>query len=70
MTTKTILMTAFEPSGDCTWGDGCSEGCESNSILQIRIVGLGGSEMEAAGVELLAHTTDEAAMGFECNYLK
>ena len=29
----------------------------------VRIVGLGGKEMEAVGVELLAHTSDEAAMG-------
>ncbi len=59
--TKTILMTAFEPSGD-TLGAMAARGLRELEPT-IRIVGLGGSQMESAGVELLAHTTGDAAMG-------
>ena len=59
--TKTILMTAFEPSGDAL-GAMAARGLQGIDPT-IRIVGLGGSEMESAGVELLANTTGEAAMG-------
>jgi lipid-A-disaccharide synthase len=58
---KTILMTAFEPSGD-DLGAMASRGLK-NLDSDIRIVGLGGSQMEAEGVELLAQTTNEAVMG-------
>jgi len=59
--TKTILMTAFEPSGDAL-GAMAARGLKEIEP-EIRIVGLGGSQMEAEGVELLEFTTDEAAMG-------
>jgi lipid-A-disaccharide synthase len=59
--TKTILMTAFEPSGDAL-GAMAARGLKQLDAT-VKIVGLGGSEMEAEGVELLEHTTDEAAMG-------
>jgi len=58
---KTILMTAFEPSGD-TLGGMAARGVFARDD-SVRIVGLGGREMEEAGVELLGHTSDEAAMG-------
>ena len=58
---KTILMTAFEPSGDAL-GAMATRGLKQLDDT-IRVFGLGGPEMESEGVELLAHTTDEAAMG-------
>ncbi len=58
---KTILMTAFEPSGDAL-GAMAARGVFARND-SVRIVGLGGKEMEEAGVELLAYTSDEAAMG-------
>lgn len=54
-------MTAFEPSGDAL-GAMAAHGLKQLDAT-VKIVGLGGSEMEAEGVELLEHTTDEAAMG-------
>lgn len=58
---KTILLTAFEPSGD-TLGATAARGIlELDS--SVRLVGLGGREMKQAGVELLEETTNEAAMG-------
>ncbi len=54
-------MTAFEPSGDAL-GAMAARGVLAQDDT-IRIVGLGGKEMEEAGVELLAHTADKAAMG-------
>ena len=60
-TTKTILLTAFEPSGDAL-GAMAALGLKEIDA-SIRVVGLGGSQMESVGVELLAHTTNEAAMG-------
>nr|MBC8201241.1 hypothetical protein [Planctomycetota bacterium] len=60
-TTKTILMTAFEPSGDAL-GAMAAQGLKEIDS-SIHIVGLGGSLMESAQVQLLAHTTKEAAMG-------
>lgn len=60
-TAKTIFLTAFEPSGDAL-GAMAARGL-MNLDPQIRLVGLGGSQMESAGVQLLEHTTDEAAMG-------
>ena len=54
-------MTAFEPSGDAL-GAMAAKGVFARDD-SVRIVGLGGKEMEEAGVELLAHTSDEAAMG-------
>ena len=58
---KTILMTAFEPSGDAL-GSMAAKGIKEIDST-INVVGLGGSLMESAGVNLLAHTTKEAAMG-------
>ena len=58
---KTILMTAFEPSGDAL-GAMVARGLKQPS-QQIQLAGLGGFEMESEGVELLEHTADEAAMG-------
>ncbi|MBT4530338.1 MAG: hypothetical protein HOC27_03965 [Phycisphaerae bacterium] len=59
--TKTILMTAFEPSGDAL-GAMATSGLKKMDP-SIRVVGLGGQQMEKAGVEILAHTTYDAAMG-------
>ena len=59
--TKTILLTAFEPSGDAL-GAMAARGLKQLNE-NVRLVGLGGSEMEVEGVELLEHTTDEATMG-------
>ena len=59
--TKTILMTAFEPSGDAL-GAMAARGLKEIEP-EIRIVGLGGTQMESEGVELVERTTDEAAMG-------
>ena len=58
---KTILLTAFEPSGDAL-GAMAAAGLKEIDP-NIRVVGLGGSLMKSAGVELLEHTTKEAAMG-------
>ncbi len=58
---KTILMTAFEPSGDAL-GAMATRGLKEIEP-NTRVCGLGGSLMESAGVEILAHTTKEAAMG-------
>ena len=59
--TKLILMTAFEPSGDAL-GAMATRGLKDIDS-DINVVGLGGSRMESMGVELLEHTTKEAAMG-------
>jgi len=58
----TILLTAFEPSGD-TLGAAVARGLASVDPT-ISLAGLGGSEMAGEGVEMLAQTTHEAAMGF------
>ena len=58
---KLILMTAFEPSGDAL-GAMAAHGLKGID-QKIRVVGLGGSLMETAGVELLDYTTKEAVMG-------
>ena len=55
------MITAFEPSGDAL-GAMAARGIFARDG-SVRIVGLGGKEMEAAGVELLAHASDEAAKG-------
>jgi len=59
--TKKILMTAFEPSGDAL-GAMAARGLREIDP-SIQIVGLGGSLMENEKVQLLEHTTKEAAMG-------
>ena len=59
--TKTILMTAFEPSGDAL-GAMAARGLQDIDS-DVQLYGLGGSEMEAAGVKLLATTTHQAKMG-------
>ena len=59
--TKTILMTAFEPSGDAL-GAMAARGLRDIDS-DVKLYGLGGSEMEAAGVKLLATTTHQAKMG-------
>ena len=58
---KTILMTAFEPSGDALGAMATRGLIEMEPDIQV--VGLGGTQMESAGVALLEHTTNEAAMG-------
>ena len=58
---KLILMTAFEPSGDAL-GAMATHGLKELNP-HCRVVGLGGDLMASAGVELLAKTTQEAAMG-------
>ncbi len=58
---KTILMTAFEPSGDAL-GAMAARGLKKIDP-SIRIAGLGGQQMEFEGVDILAHTTRHAAMG-------
>ena len=57
----TILFTAFEPSGDAL----AATAARGLTTMDgsIRLVGLGGREMVRAGVEMLAQTTHEAAMG-------
>ncbi len=59
--TKTILMTAFEPSGDAL-GAMAMQGIQAIDS-SVEVAGLGGSLMEESGVHLLAHTTREASMG-------
>ncbi len=59
--TKTILMTAFEPSGDAL-GEMAAQGLKEIDP-EIQLFGLGGTQMQSQGVELLEHTTDEATMG-------
>ena len=54
-------MTAFEPSGDAL-GAMAARGLREIDP-SIQIVGLGGSLMENEKVQLLEHTTKEAAMG-------
>lgn len=61
-TTPTIMLLAGETSGDQHGGDVARE-------LQLRLpgarmIGTGGSEMEAAGVELFAGLDELAVMGF------
>jgi lipid-A-disaccharide synthase len=58
---KTILLTAFEPSGDAL-GAMAARGLK-NVDGSAQLFGLGGREMESAGVTLLAQTTQEAKMG-------
>ena len=58
---KTILLTAFEPSGDAL-GAMAMRGLNELDP-NCRVVGLGGDLMKTAGVELLEHTTEQAAMG-------
>ena len=60
-TAKTILLTAFEPSGDAL-GAMAAEGLRKIDP-SVQLFGLGGSEMERSGVELLERTTHEATMG-------
>lgn len=54
-------MTAFEPSGDAL-GAMAARGLKEIDS-GITIVGLGGAQMESAGVELIERTTGDAAMG-------
>ncbi len=58
----TVLFTAFEPSGDAL----ASSAARGLGAIDpsIRLVGLGGGEMAGAGIDMLAQTTHEAAMGF------
>ncbi|MDP7008535.1 MAG: hypothetical protein QGI78_03085 [Phycisphaerales bacterium] len=60
-TPKKILFTAFEPSGD-SLASAATAGLLATDPT-IELFGLGGTEMEDAGVELLASTTHEAKMG-------
>lgn len=58
----TILFTAFEPSGDALAAS-AARGLAAIDPT-IRMFGLGGAGMEVSGVDMLAETTHEAAMGF------
>ncbi len=61
-TTRQILIIAGETSGD-THGAGIVTGlleCDP----ELRITGIGGSEMESRGMELLYHVRDVSFMGF------
>ncbi len=58
---KTILLTAFEPSGDALGAMAIRGLLEIDATCHI--VGLGGELMESAGAELLERTTEDAAMG-------
>ena len=58
---KTILFTAFEPSGDAL-GAMAARGLLMQDP-EIKLYGLGGKLMEESGVTLLAETTNDAAMG-------
>ena len=60
---RTMLITAFEPSGDALGARLVGAMREMSAAGDWRFVGLGGPKMEAAGVELLGETTGHAAMG-------
>jgi lipid-A-disaccharide synthase len=60
--TPTILMLAGEASGD-HHGAGVAKALRS-TLPGVRLVGLGGPDMEAQGVELLAGLDQLAVMGF------
>ncbi len=58
---KTILFTAFEPSGDELAATLIESLLAADGSL--RVVALGGPKMQAAGAELLETTTEKAVMG-------
>jgi lipid-A-disaccharide synthase len=58
----TVLLLAGEPSGDVYAGALAAE--LGRLRPELRLVGTGGPQMEAAGVELVAHLEDLAVMGF------
>ena len=58
---KTILFTAFEPSGDSHAAGVIRE--LSQRHPDIKIAALGGPKMAAAGAELLSSTAEDGAMG-------
>jgi lipid-A-disaccharide synthase len=55
-----ILFSAFEPSGDALAAAAITR--LRQAVPGLRVVGLGGAKMEAAGAELLEHTTERGAM--------
>lgn len=60
-TRRTILFSAFEPSGDAHAAPLIAE--LRHRHPEWRILALGGPKMENAGAEIIAHTTSRAAMG-------
>ncbi|MSR18016.1 MAG: lipid-A-disaccharide synthase [Phycisphaerales bacterium] len=60
-TERTVLFTAFEPSGDAHAAGVIAALKELDPSLNI--VALGGRRMEAAGAQLLERTADDGAMG-------
>ncbi len=62
MTTKTIMLVAGEPSGDALGGQ-LIEGLRQLAPAGLRIVGVGGAQMRAAGLQSLFSLDDTSVMG-------
>jgi lipid-A-disaccharide synthase len=62
MTTKTIMLVAGEPSGDALGGQ-LIEGLRQLAPSGLRIVGVGGAQMRAAGLQSLFSLDDTSVMG-------
>lgn len=62
MTTRTIMLVAGEPSGDALGGQ-LIQGLRSLAPQGLRIVGVGGSHMRAAGLQTLFSLNDTSVMG-------
>lgn len=59
---KTIMLVAGEPSGDALGGQ-LIEGLKELSQGQLRIIGVGGAQMRAAGLQSLFSLDDTSVMG-------
>jgi lipid-A-disaccharide synthase len=62
MKTRTIMLVAGEPSGDALGGQ-LIEGLKSLAPRGLRIVGVGGPNMRAAGLQSLFSLNDTSVMG-------
>lgn len=62
MTVRTVMLVAGEPSGDALGGQ-LIEGLRALSPNGLRIVGVGGSQMRAAGLQSLYSLDDTSVMG-------
>lgn len=62
MKTRTIMLVAGEPSGDALGGQ-LIEGLRHVAPAGLRIVGVGGSQMRAAGLQSLFSLDDTSVMG-------
>ena len=60
MAARTVLITAFEPSGDALAASLVTSLRKRDA--EMRFVGFGGPKMQHAGVELLENTTEHAVM--------